>query len=388
MKYSAHILFLILLSFLLFCQKENSHEYQLIKEPFYASITETGEIQAYKSQMFLMPHFGWEYGEPKIIYLIEEGTIVFPGDTLLCIDSSSIIRFIREKENELKISETEYNKLLLEQEISYENLKNELLKAESAFHQAKLQLKKIEFESPNQKRISQLNFESSKIQYEQKKKNILYKKIEMENNLKIKKLKISQQKNMLEKAQIALKNAIITTNAKGMIVLQRNRATKQKVSVGDKPWAGTPIIGLPDMDKMKAITKIHEKDRSKIKLNQKAIIRLDAFPDEIYMGKVTVIDKIPLKENEEELYGFFKTEILIDSTNELLKPGMTVSCEIITTDEKSVFTIPHSFLIEENLDSYIMDRKGNKIPIEIMDKNKEKLYISGPLEEKMKLIKP
>ncbi|MBD3289715.1 hypothetical protein GF337_12990, partial [candidate division KSB1 bacterium] len=82
-----------------------------MKGHFRASIVETGELQAVKSKTVLMPWLGWHYGRMKISKLVDEGTEVQIGDFLLELDNSSIVKYIREKEDELMLGQVELKRL-------------------------------------------------------------------------------------------------------------------------------------------------------------------------------------------------------------------------------------------------------------------------------------
>ncbi|MGB2988671.1 MAG: efflux RND transporter periplasmic adaptor subunit, partial [Candidatus Zixiibacteriota bacterium] len=55
------------------------------------------------------------------------------------------------------------------------------------------------------------------------------------------------------------------------------------------PGMGTAIVRIVNMDQVKVVVNVIERDFSKIKLNQRAKISVGAYPDETFTGKITLI---------------------------------------------------------------------------------------------------
>ena len=80
---------------------------------------------------------------------------------------------------------------------------------------------------------------------------------------------------------------------------------------------------------MKVQTSVNETDISKIYKGQKVNVRLDAFPRKVFKGSIiSISNTVQNKERDSKIKVFF-VEVLLDETDRILKPGMTVSCEFI-----------------------------------------------------------
>jgi HlyD family secretion protein len=99
------------------------------------------------------------------------------------------------------------------------------------------------------------------------------------------------------------------------------------------------IISIPDIRRMQVIARVRESQIAKISPNMKAIIRVDAFADQILHG--TVLDVAPLPNMSstasEKVY---TTHIRIDKPVASLRPGMTAQVEILVNELGNVLSVP------------------------------------------------
>ena len=88
---------------------------------------------------------------------------------------------------------------------------------------------------------------------------------------------------------------------------------------------------------MQIETKVDEADIGVVKEGQNVTFRVDAFPDEIFSGKVVQVRIAPKTSDNVVTY----TVIIHISNNDLkLKPGMTANVSIETASAKNVLRIP------------------------------------------------
>ena len=102
------------------------------------------------------------------------------------------------------------------------------------------------------------------------------------------------------------------------------------------------IITIPDMTHMSVRVKIHESYIKKIRKGQKARITVDAFPDKILDGEVTLVGVLPDSQNTwmNPDMKVYLTTITIAGTNDWLKPGMTAKVDILANELTNVVFVP------------------------------------------------
>ena len=114
------------------------------------------------------------------------------------------------------------------------------------------------------------------------------------------------------------------------------------VDLGAKVTPQTPIALIVDIDKVKVKVDVTERDLPKIKIGQEARIKIDAYPDRVFTGKVEKISPVvDLASRTAPI------EILIPNRKYLLKPGMFARTTIITKEKKNTLIIPRDALMKE-----------------------------------------
>lgn len=108
---------------------------------------------------------------------------------------------------------------------------------------------------------------------------------------------------------------------------------------------GTVLMTIADLSVMEVEIEVDETDVIGVKLGQEAEVRVDAFPDDIIMGKVTEIGSSALQViSTSQESKDFKVVITLESPPENLKPGLSASADIITAQKNGVLAVPISAL--------------------------------------------
>ncbi len=102
------------------------------------------------------------------------------------------------------------------------------------------------------------------------------------------------------------------------------------------------IITIPDMATMAAKVNIHESDIKKIEVGLKAVIRVDAYPDQKMEGEVIKVGVLPVSENRwiNPDLKVYETTVQIEGVYDWLKPGMSAEVEIMIARLEDVLYIP------------------------------------------------
>jgi len=108
------------------------------------------------------------------------------------------------------------------------------------------------------------------------------------------------------------------------------------------PGMGTPLAKILNLDSVKTVIQVIEEDIPKVKLNQRAKIRVDAYPDREFYGAVTLISP-----TLNSLTRAASTEITIPNLNHLLKPGMFAKVDLIIGKTENLILVPRHTVITE-----------------------------------------
>ncbi len=105
-----------------------------------------------------------------------------------------------------------------------------------------------------------------------------------------------------------------------------------------------PLMTIADLSKMVVKTYINEVDMERLRLNQMAEIKVDAYKDTKYEGRVVEIS--PSGEERDNIITFEVMVEVVGSPSEL-RPGMSADVDVITYEEKDVLMLPIDAIQEE-----------------------------------------
>jgi HlyD family secretion protein len=149
----------------------------------------------------------------------------------------------------------------------------------------------------------------------------------------------------VHQAEVNLQYATINA-PRNAVVLQKYVEQGTIITSGRSSIAqGTNIVQLGDISRMFVLCNVDETDIASIEVGQKVDISIDAYPSEIFDGKVTRIDpQAKLDQNVTTI----PVTVEIDNPDLRLKPAMNATCEFITAKHEGVLTVPNEAVKEDN----------------------------------------
>ncbi len=153
---------------------------------------------------------------------------------------------------------------------------------------------------------------------------------------------LEQTKKAVEVAKKQLKEATITSPVNGVVA---TLDLKEGDVIPPPTLTTTPVIYLIDPSTMELKIDVDEIDIPSIKVNQRAIISLDALPDVKLEGRVTSMGLLPTVVSGVVVYEV-KAAFVVPPTIEL-RVGMSATVDIVVNEHKNVLLVP-SRAIKQN----------------------------------------
>ena len=149
---------------------------------------------------------------------------------------------------------------------------------------------------------------------------------------------VEQTKAALQVSETNLQYTRIISPVDGMVI-SRNVDVGQTVAASFQ----TPTLFTiaQDLAKMQIDTSVDEADIGKIKKDQTVEFTVDAYPDKIFKGRVSVIRNAPITVQNVVTYDVV---VLVPNPDKILKPGMTANVSIITAEKNDVLAVPNAAL--------------------------------------------
>ena len=149
---------------------------------------------------------------------------------------------------------------------------------------------------------------------------------------------VEQRRAAVDQAQLDLDRTVLRAPIDGVII-KRDVNPGQTVAVSLE--AKTLFTIANDLREMEVHGTIDEADIGALKIGQRALFTVDAFPDRTFIGRVLQIRKSP--EIHENVVTY--TAIVSAPNPELLLlPGMTAALRIVVSDTENILKIPNQAL--------------------------------------------
>jgi HlyD family secretion protein len=169
-------------------------------------------------------------------------------------------------------------------------------------------------------------------------------------------LSIQQAQNNLTDAQNTLANYTIRAPFDGTIAAV-------DISVGDNVSGGTTIATIITPQQYAEIP-LNEVDAAKVQVGDKATLTFGALPNVTVAGHVTEMDTIGTVSQGVVTYN---VQVTLDTQNASIKPGMSVSANIITNVAQNVIGLPSAAVHTQGQTSYVLVVPANSIASTLAD---------------------
>ena len=328
-----------------------------------------------------------------ITYLIDDGTYVDEGDVVCILEDNDRKTIHDNLVIQLETAEAELSKVKADLQMQYALLEAQVQNNNADTEIAHLDSLQLQFATPTQRRIKELELEKALIE-----KNKFEKKLEaleIINQSEVKKLELNIQQltNQLASAKTILDGLTVRSPRKGLTVISNSRMTGEKLKVGDNVWSNMPLITMPEISKMKVKMMASEVDFRQINENDSVSFSFDALPDNVAYGKIT--KKLPVGQpyKRDSKVKFFEVEASLDSALQIPDPGFTANCRVFIKQVRDTIVVPQIAIYEEDSIKVVYVKKKNKYEMRQittgLSSSKEAIVSSGLKRgEVIALIRP
>lgn len=203
-------------------------------------------------------------------------------------------------------------------------------------------------------------------------------------------------RSSLAQAKAELEKSVVRAPTAGFVVLHEifQGNAKRRPRAGDAIWQGQPILYLPDLSSMIVKTRVREEDLHKVRPGLAATVRVDAYPDATFAGKVESIGALAMEAPGANAAGkYFQLTLALDKGDARLRPGMTARVEVVSERVKDALVIPVPALFFEGSKSvaYVFDGRSLAVRAVAVGRRSDDLLevTSGLAEgEQVSLVRP
>ena len=118
--------------------------------------------------------------------------------------------------------------------------------------------------------------------------------------------------------------------------------------IGTMNNPGTQLMTISDMSSVEGVLMVDETDVPSVKVGQKAVLSIEAYPDRPFEGVVTQVENSPIARNDSDLQGLittsdainFKVRVKLLHPPESVRPGFSVTADVVTGSQPKALAIP------------------------------------------------
>ncbi len=151
----------------------------------------------------------------------------------------------------------------------------------------------------------------------------------------------------IQQREEELKYAQLRSPIDGTIV-NINAEVGETVVAGTMNNLGTVILNVADFDEMLVKARIGESDIAPVAENQAAEVYINAYPDEVFEGRVHRIGLNRMLDSTGA--GFFEVEIILDTKGMRLFKGLSANIDVHVANYENVLTVPSQCVQERLVD--------------------------------------
>lgn len=339
---------------------ESTLRYTVKKSIFHMKVTATGELSAKRSVKIRAPQGmnAADIWETTITDLIPEGTLVREGDYVAALDRTELANKMSSIQSEIDKIQTQFDQARIDTAIELRALRDDLINLDFSKKEKNLLLDQSRYEPQSVIQGARLDLE--RVERDLKQVESKYGLKREQAVAKMQEINTLLKQNQQKLAILAKLSSEFSIHApkSGMVIYARTWNGKREPGSRISTW--DPVVAeLPDLTDMISKTYVNEVDISKVQAGQDVTIKVDAFPDRQYTGKVIKVANIG-----EQIRGYdakvFEVIIQVNESDSILRPAMTTGNEILVGSYPDKLFIPVEALQADSV-TYVYKESGGKI---------------------------
>ncbi len=377
-------------------------------EQFRRSLRVSGTIAAKRFAAIRAPRMrGGSEGRRSLtlIELADAGSVIEANSVVGTFENRWLEDHIDDKRSELTQSKSAVEKRGAEIMIEEETQRQLLRVAKAEWEKAELDLGTAEVRS-------EIEAEKLKLAVEETKANFLHLEQELKlqqtaDAAEIRSLELVSDKDALHvrRHMNDLERLNARTPVGGLVVMEslyRGGGQFEQVETGDQVSPGTFFMRVVDLSKMVVNGVVNQVDSQKVRLGQKAEIRLDAYPDLLLPGRVTAISAMASstgggsrwsRSNRDAYVKLVGIEVSIDGADKRVIPDLSASADVVLEQKADALLVPDAAVEHRDGKAFVYVRAGEDFTereIEIGERNEVQAVVLSGLSagEEIALTKP
>jgi len=273
---------------------------------------------------------GQQVGTLTITKLIASGTHVRKGDLLVEFDRQAQLRDSIDRQAASVTQSEDVLEAKAKEEAAVAKDEAEIKQAESALSKARLEMQKVELLSRIDAEKAREDLDEADATLTQLKTTFDLKRKAAQASIHILEIQRDRSRETMLHAQANAALMQIRAPIDGLVVF--NTIWKQghmgEVKEGDQVRPGVPFLEVIDPSRMEVHVSVNQEDLLRLKVGQQVSVRLDAYPDLTFPGRLDSIDPLGQKGDFSAQLRKFSATFSVQGSDPRLMPDLSAAVDL------------------------------------------------------------
>jgi HlyD family secretion protein len=327
------------------------------------SVRVSGTVGAVQSQSIVAPRLAGQSSSNIVVTkIVSSGARVHAGDILVEFDSQNQQKNILDKQAEYDNLVQQIRKKQADQTAARASDETEIKGAEVDLQTAHVEMRKNSVIPSYQAETNKVNLAEAEARLKQLKDTFNLKREAQASELRILEIQRDRAQKAVDYAQSNTEKMIIRSPLDGLVVLSQIRKGTRRVDPqeGDEYRSGSGILMVVDTSHMQVSANINQADITQLYIGQPAEIRLDAYPNLVFPGKVEQISTIGTPSEYSKRIRNFSVLVSIQGSHPKLLPDLTASVDLQIENRPKALLLPREAVFMRNGQSMVEALKNGK----------------------------
>ncbi len=321
-----------------------------------------GTVEAVQSFSVMAPRLAGQGGGSMVITkLIAPGSMVRQGDFLVEFDRQNQVKNAFDRRAEFVDFEEQIKRRRAEQAAAIARDDTELKQAENALEAAAIEMRRNEVLSRIETEKNQQNLEEARARLDQLRETYQLKRLAAEASLHILEIQRDRARNAMLHAERNAERLSIRAPLPGMVVFNSfwKNGAMGEVQEGDEVRPGQPFLQVVDPSRMQVRAKVNQADVASLRSGQTVEVRLDAYPELRFPGRVETIAAIGVAGGFSPKVRSFSATVSIQGADPRLLPDLSAALDIELERRPGALVAPRDAVVTENGRHYLLVQIGS-----------------------------
>jgi len=331
--------------------------------PLLRTVRLTGQTGAKNFANIIAPMLrGPEGRQPLLLLkLAKGGAQVRKGELLAQIDAQASQDHIDDVKATVLQAGLDVKKREAELMLNTESLLQTMRSNKADMEKAALDLKAAEVRTDVERELLKLSYEEASNRYKQVQRDIETTKVSQKSELRMLEITKIRQDRHLQRHESDILKFTIKSPMDGLVVMQSiwGGSELRQIQEGDNVYAGQPFMKVVNQASMQIEANVNQAEIGDFRVNQAAVIRLDAFPGMEFPGKIYSIGALAVGGWRQNFFiRNVPIRVAILSNDQHVIPDLNGSAEVLLGKTDNATLVPLGAVKEENGKNYVSVKQG------------------------------